>query len=163
MIKDICIIGAGPVGIFTAFYAGMRKMSTVVVDQLEIPGGQLSALYPEKFIYDVAGYKEIRAQELVDQLLGQLDHFPDNTTFELNQQVIKIDRDADNIFTITTNLKEFKAKSVIIAGGNGGFKPRPLGVEGEEKFNNIHYLVKDLKAFTGKKVAVFGGGDSAVD
>jgi thioredoxin reductase (NADPH) len=162
-VFDITIIGGGPVGLFTAFYAGMRQASVKIIESLPQLGGQLSALYPEKYIYDIAGFPKVRAQELVDQLLQQMNQF--ETTICLNQSVESIFRTADGVFAITTNEETHYAKSVIITAGNGAFQPRKLKIEGEEKFENtnLHYFVKDLNQFTGKKVVVFGGGDSAVD
>ncbi|QGQ44991.1 NAD(P)/FAD-dependent oxidoreductase [Metabacillus sediminilitoris] len=162
-VFDITIIGGGPVGLFTAFYAGMRQASVKIIESLPQLGGQLSALYPEKYIYDIAGFPKVRAQELVDQLLQQMNQF--ETTICLNQSVESIFRTADGVFAITTNEETHYAKSVIITAGNGAFQPRKLKIEGEENFENtnLHYFVKDLNQFIGKKVVVFGGGDSAVD
>lgn len=162
-VFDITIIGGGPVGLFTAFYAGMRQASVKIIESLPQLGGQLSALYPEKYIYDIAGFPKVRAQELVDQLLQQMNQF--ETTICLNQSVDSIVRTGDGVLAITTNEETHYAKSVIITAGNGAFQPRKLKIEGEEKFENmnLHYFVKDLNQFNGKKVVVFGGGDSAVD
>ncbi|KZR59668.1 NAD(P)/FAD-dependent oxidoreductase [Pseudobacillus badius] len=162
-VFDITIIGGGPVGLFTAFYAGMRQASVKVIESLPQLGGQLSALYPEKYIYDIAGFPKVRAQELVDQLMEQMNQF--ETAVCLGESVESIVRTADGVLAITTNQKTHYAKAVIITAGNGAFQPRKLKIEGEEKFENtnLHYFVRDLSQFTGKKVAVFGGGDSAVD
>ncbi|MFK2825271.1 NAD(P)/FAD-dependent oxidoreductase [Bacillus sp. B190/17] len=162
-IFDITIIGGGPVGLFTAFYAGMRQASVKIIESLPQLGGQLSALYPEKYIYDIAGFPKVRAQELIDQLLEQMNQF--ETTICLEQSVESIVRTTDGAFAITTNEETHYSKSVIITAGNGAFQPRRLNIEGEEKFEsaNLHYFVQDLSQFTGKKVVVFGGGDSAVD
>ncbi len=162
-MTDILIIGAGPSGLFAGFYAGMRSMSTVIVDSLEVPGGQLAALYPEKYIYDVAGYEKIKAQELVDNLLKQLNRFEETTTFSLSNSVLDIQKQEDGTFIVNTSKGEFHTKSVILAAGNGLFAPRPLGVDGEDKYSNIHYFVNDLSIFNDRRVAIFGGGDSAVD
>lgn len=160
---DVVIIGAGPTGLFAGFYAGMRGLSTVIVDKLEIPGGQLAALYPEKFIYDVAGFPEVRAQELVNNLLSQLERFKDTTDFSLNNSVELITKNEDGTFLVNTTNEEILAKSIIVAGGNGAFAPRKLGLDNEDTFNNIHYFVNDLNKFKDRRVAIFGGGDSAVD
>lgn len=162
-VFDITIIGGGPVGLFTAFYAGMRQASVKIIESLPHLGGQLSALYPEKYIYDIAGFPKIQAQELVDQLLEQVNQF--ETTICLEQSVESIVRIGDGKFAITTNQETHYTKAVIITAGNGAFQPRKMKIEGEDKFENtnLHYFVQDLNEFAGKRVVVFGGGDSAVD
>lgn len=162
-VYDITIIGGGPVGLFTAFYAGMRQASVKIIESLPQLGGQLSALYPDKYIYDIAGFPKVRAQELVDQLLEQMNQF--ETSICLGQSVENIVRTGDGNFVITTNEETHYSKAVIITAGNGAFQPRKMNIEGEDKFEstNLHYFVKDLNQFNGKKVVVFGGGDSAVD
>ncbi len=160
---DVAIIGAGPTGLFAGFYAGMRGLNAIIIDKLELPGGQLSALYPEKYIYDVAGFEEIKAQDLVDNLLRQVKRFEDTTTFSLNTTVEKITKNDDTTFVLETSTGIINAKTIIIAGGNGAFSPRKLGIENEDSIKNIHYFVNDLQKFKNKRVAIFGGGDSAVD
>ncbi len=160
---DVAIIGAGPAGLFAGFYAGMRGLSAIIIDQLELPGGQLSALYPEKYIYDVAGFEEIKAQDLVDNLLRQIKRFEETTKLQLNTSVEAIEKQDDGSFILTTSNEEIHAKTIIIAGGNGAFSPRKLGIENEDLANNIHYFVNDLEKFKNRRVALFGGGDSAVD
>ncbi len=162
MEKDVVIIGAGPAGLFAGFYCGMRKLSAVIVDPLEIAGGRLAALYPEKYIYDVAGHDKIRAIDLVHNLEQQLTRFEDSTDLLLGEEVTAMEKN-DDIFTVTTNKREIKAKAVIIAAGSGAFAPRKLGLEGEDEAENLHYFVDDLAKFKDRKVAIFGGGDSAVD
>jgi ferredoxin/flavodoxin---NADP+ reductase len=162
-IVDIAIIGAGPAGLFAAFYGGMRHASVKLIESMPQLGGQLAALYPEKFIYDVAGFPKVRAQELVDQLTEQLNQFP--TTFcleEMVQQVIKHD---ERHFEIRTTKAVHHAKSIVITAGVGAFEPRRIEIEGAEKFEktNLHYFVNDLSRFAGQKVLISGGGDSAVD
>jgi ferredoxin/flavodoxin---NADP+ reductase len=160
---DITIIGGGPVGLFTAFYAGMRQASVKVIESLPQLGGQLSALYPEKYIYDIAGFPKVRASELIDNLMTQMNQF--EPTVCLEESVESITRLADQSFGIITNKGTHFTKAVIITAGNGAFQPRKLKLQGEEKFENatIHYFVQDLRQFSGRRVAVFGGGDSAVD
>jgi ferredoxin/flavodoxin---NADP+ reductase len=162
-IYDITIIGGGPVGLFTAFYGGMRQASVKIIESLPQLGGQLSALYPEKYIYDVAGFPKIRAQELINNLKEQMAKF--NPTVCLEQAVEKLEKQADGIFKLTTNTEVHYSKTVIITAGNGAFQPRKIELEGAEKFEstNLHYFVDDMNKFKGKKVVVFGGGDSAVD
>ncbi|OKL35220.1 NAD(P)/FAD-dependent oxidoreductase, partial [Domibacillus mangrovi] len=162
-IHDITIIGGGPVGLFTAFYAGMRQASVKIIESLPQLGGQLSALYPEKYIYDIAGFPKVRAQELIDNLVEQMNQF--EPTISLEQSVETIERMENGVFSITTNKEIHYTKAIIITAGNGAFQPRKLKIEGEEKFEsaNIHYFVQNLQQFAGKRVVVFGGGDSAVD
>ncbi|MGE7768042.1 NAD(P)/FAD-dependent oxidoreductase [Peribacillus sp. NPDC096540] len=162
-VFDITIIGGGPVGLFTAFYAGMRQASVKIIESLPQLGGQLSALYPEKYIYDIAGFPKVLAQDLVNQLLEQMDQF--DTEICLEQSVETIVRSTEGIFAITTTEETHYTKAIIITAGNGAFQPRKLKIEGEEKFENanLHYFVQDISQFAGKKVVVFGGGDSAVD
>ncbi|MFB7638203.1 NAD(P)/FAD-dependent oxidoreductase [Peribacillus butanolivorans] len=162
-VFDITIIGGGPVGLFTAFYAGMRQASVKIIESLPQLGGQLSALYPEKYIYDIAGFPKVLAQDLVNQLLEQMDQF--DTEICLEQSVETIIRSTEGIFAITTTEETHYTKAIIITAGNGAFQPRKLKMEGEEKYENVnlHYFVQNMSQFAGKKVVVFGGGDSAVD
>ncbi|MCO0599241.1 NAD(P)/FAD-dependent oxidoreductase [Peribacillus butanolivorans] len=162
-IVDITIIGGGPAGLFTAFYAGMRQASVKIIESLPQLGGQLSALYPEKFIYDVAGFPKVKAQELVSNLVEQMNQFEVQTC--LGQSVEHVEKDKEGIFTIETDKEVHYSKTIIITAGNGAFHPRKLKLEGEDKFEetNLHYSVQNLAQFEGKKVSVFGGGDSAVD
>ncbi|WP_202908619.1 NAD(P)/FAD-dependent oxidoreductase [Halalkalibacillus sediminis] len=162
-VRDITIIGAGPVGLFTAFYGGLRQADVQIIENLPHIGGQLSALYPEKYIYDVAGFPKIRAQELVDNLYEQAKPF--NPEIVLNQAVQSIEKIEDNLIKLTTDKDEFFTKSVIITAGNGAFEPRKLRLEGMEKYedNNLHYYITDLESFRDRNVMICGGGDSAVD
>lgn len=161
---DMTIIGGGPVGLFTAFYAGMRQMSVKIIESLPQLGGQLSALYPEKYIYDIAGFPKIRAQELIENLQKQMEHF--SPTVCLNQSVETIEKQVDGTFKLTTNTEEVHySKAIIITAGNGVFQPKklPLIADREKDPANVHYFVQDLHQFREKSVVVFGGGDSAVD
>lgn len=162
-VYDMTIIGGGPVGLFTAFYAGMRQASVKIIESMPQLGGQLSALYPEKYIYDIAGFQKVRAQELVDNLTEQMNQF--DPTICVGQSVETVERVENNIFKITTLNEIHYTKSIIITAGNGAFQPRKLKIENEEKFEkaNIHYFVQNLQRFERKRVVVFGGGDSAVD
>lgn len=160
---DVTIIGGGPVGLFTAFYAGLRNMSCKIIESLPHLGGQLSALYPEKYIYDVAGFPKISAQELVDKLVEQMAQFKQNIC--LDEAVVELERLPDDSFKLTTNTGTHYSKTIIITAGNGAFQPRKLNLAECLKYenSNLHYLIKDLQQFAGKKVHIFGGGDSAVD
>lgn len=162
-VYDITIIGGGPVGLFTAFYGGMRQATVKIIESLPQLGGQLAALYPEKFIYDVAGFPKVRAQELVNNLKEQMAKF--NPTVALEQAVEKVEKQDDGIFKLTTDKEVHFTKTVIITAGNGAFHPRRLELESATQYEskNLHYFIDDLNQFAGKKVVVFGGGDSAVD
>ncbi len=163
-VFDMTIIGGGPVGMFAAFYAGMRQASVKIIESLPQLGGQLSALYPEKYIYDIAGFPKVQAQELVDNLQEQMNLFKEETALCLGQSVQRIEQEND-VFTIYTETGKHLSKSIIITAGNGAFQPRKLPIEVPESLEstNVHYFINDLSKFTNKKVVVFGGGDSAVD
>lgn len=162
-VFDITIIGGGPVGLFTAFYAGMRQASVKIIESLPQLGGQLSALYPEKDIYDIAGFPKVGAQELVDRLTEQMNQF--ETTTCLGQAVETVEKGLDDVFKITTSTDIHYSKTIIITAGNGAFQPKKMNIEGEDKFadKNLHYFVTNINEFAGKKVVLFGGGDSALD
>ncbi|WP_282141322.1 NAD(P)/FAD-dependent oxidoreductase [Cytobacillus oceanisediminis] len=162
-VYDITIIGGGPTGLFTAFYGGMRQASVKIIESLPQLGGQLSALYPEKYIYDVAGFPKVRAQELIDNLKEQMAKF--EPTVSLEESVEKLEKQADGTFKLTTNKEVHYSKTIIITAGNGAFQPRRLELESAAQYEgtNLHYFIDDLSQFAGKKAVVFGGGDSAVD
>lgn len=168
MIKDekvyeITVIGAGPAGLFATFYAGMRGASVKLIESMPQLGGQLAALYPEKYIYDVAGFPKILAGDLVKRLEEQVNHF--EPTILLEEKVENVEKQADGNFLVTTNKGTHLSKAVIITAGIGAFEPRKLDVEGSEKYEgkNLHYFVSDLEIFRDRKILIFGGGDSAVD
>lgn len=161
-IVDIAIIGGGPVGMFTAFYAGMRQASVKIIESLPELGGQLSALYPDKYVYDIAGFPKIKASELVDRLKEQMMQFEQEIC--LNEEVIGVTKN-DQIFKIKTKSQIHYARTIIITAGNGAFKPRKMNLPNEDKYENInlHYRIQNIQDFENKHVAIFGGGDSAVD
>lgn len=163
-IYDITIIGAGPAGLFTAFYGGMRQASVKLIESLPHTGGQLTALYPEKYIYDVAGFPKVRAQELVDNLEEQLNIF--DSTIELGQTIETVEKLEDGTFKLTSSQNDVHySKVIIITAGNGAFEPRRLNIKDCEQFEetNLHYFVKDMNRFKDEHVVILGGGDSAVD
>ncbi|MFD2628989.1 NAD(P)/FAD-dependent oxidoreductase [Oceanobacillus kapialis] len=163
-LYDVTIIGAGPVGLFTAFYGGMRQASVKIIESLPHTGGQLTALYPEKYIYDVAGYPKVRAQELIDNLEEQANIF--DPTIVLEQSIEEIERLEDESFKLVSNTGEIHyTKTIIITGGNGAFQPRRLEVGNCEEYEgvNLHYHVKDMNQYKDQNVVLLGGGDSAVD
>jgi len=168
LTTDIAIIGAGPVGLFGIFAAGMLNMKTVLIDSLEMTGGQVTALYPEKPVYDIPGYPSIEAQQLIVNLEKQ--GAPFHPTYLLDQQVMtleKIPNGADTGWRLTTSKNNVvNAKVVIIAAGVGAFGPNRPPVDKLDVYEasgNVHYLVKKREAFRGKKLVIAGGGDSAVD
>lgn len=162
-VYDITIIGGGPTGLFTAFYGGMRQASVKIIESLPQLGGQLSALYPEKYIYDVAGFPKIRAQELINNLKEQMAKFEPSIVLE--EAVEQLERLEDNSFKLTTSKGIHYTKAIIITAGNGAFQPRRLELENAVQYekSNLHYFVDDLNKFAGQKVVICGGGDSAVD
>ncbi|WP_028560864.1 NAD(P)/FAD-dependent oxidoreductase [Paenibacillus pinihumi] len=162
-IVDIAIIGAGPAGMFAAFYGGMRQASVKIIESMPQLGGQLAALYPEKYIYDVAGFPKVTAQELVNQLKAQMEHFEQEICLE--EKVFNVVKKAERHFEIHTNKTVHHAKAVVISGGVGAFEPRRLELDGADKYEgrNLHYFVNDLHQFKGQNVLISGGGDSAVD
>ncbi|MCZ8465804.1 NAD(P)/FAD-dependent oxidoreductase [Streptococcus uberis] len=161
---DITIIGGGPVGLFAAFYAGLRGMTVKIIESLSELGGQPAILYPEKVIYDIPAYPALTGAELTDNLIKQISRFEDRTTVCLKEEVQSFEKNNQG-FTIQTNKGQHSSKAIIIACGNGAFAPRTLGLEGEESFaeKNIYYNVHQLDQFAGKNVVICGGGDSAVD
>lgn len=161
---DLCIIGAGPVGLFAVFEAGLLKMRCHLVDALPQVGGQLSEIYPHKPIYDIPGYPEIKAQELVDRLMEQIKPF--DPGFTLGERVEKLDKDENGTFKIlTSDRTEIHCKAVVIAGGLGCFEPRKPEIENLELFEGkgVSYMVKDPEVYRDKKIVLAGGGDSALD
>lgn len=148
---------------FASFYAGMRHASVKIIESMPQLGGQLAALYPEKYIYDVAGFPKVTAQSLVSNLLVQMKHFPIEVCLE--EKVHRVVKKAERLFEITTEKGTHLSRSVIITGGVGAFEPRRLELPEAAQFEkkNLHYFVSDLNAFAGQKVIISGGGDSAVD
>jgi len=161
---DVVIVGAGPVGLFQVFEAGMLDMRCHVVDTLESPGGQCTALYPEKPIYDIPGYPEIMAHDLVERLAEQARPF--NPVFHLDQQVVALSRDGEDWLVETSKGVRIACRAVVIAAGCGSFGPNrpPLeGIEAYEGSGVVAYYVTRREAYRGKSVVIAGGGDSAVD
>ncbi|MCA0755524.1 NAD(P)/FAD-dependent oxidoreductase [Paenibacillus sp. N4] len=160
---DLVIIGGGPAGLFAAFYGGMRQASVKLIESMPQLGGQLAALYPEKYIYDVAGFPKVTAQELVDRLKEQLELFKPEICLE--EKVTNVVKRDERLFEVMTDKSVHYAKAVIITAGVGAFEPRRLELPGADKYEkkNLHYFVGDLQRFKGQKVLVSGGGDSAVD
>lgn len=161
---DVAIIGAGPVGLFAVFECGMLRLKCHVIDALDHVGGQCTALYPEKPIYDIPAYPEIMAGDLIDKLRQQAAPF--NPTYHLGQQVISLVTQADGRFILTTSVNTtILAKTVFIAAGCGAFGPNRPPLDGIEAFEgkSVFYMVQQREALRGKKIAIAGGGDSALD
>lgn len=160
---DICIIGAGPVGLFSVFEAGLLKLRCHLVDALPQVGGQLSEIYPKKPIYDIPGFPTVKAQELVDNLMEQIKPF--NPTFTLGERLDSLEKTATGFQLKTSDSTEIDCKVVVIAGGLGCFEPRKPPIVDIAKFEGkgVHYMVKDPETFRDKNVILAGGGDSALD
>jgi thioredoxin reductase (NADPH) len=165
----VAVIGAGPVGLFAIFECGMLKMRCRVIDTLEVIGGQCAALYPEKPIYDIPGYPQVMAQELVDRLAEQAAPF--DPVYHLGQQVTGLERHEapdgnGSRWRLTTSTGTvIDATAVVIAAGCGAFGPNRPPLAGIEDYEgtSVHYLVQRREAFRGRRVVIAGGGDSAVD
>ena len=165
MIKtDILIIGAGPTGLFTVFEAGLLKLKCHLIDALPQPGGQCAELYPKKPIYDIPGFPEVLAGDLVDNLMEQIKSFEPG--FTLAERAETIEKLEDDTFLVTTNKgTQHNAPIVAIAGGLGSFEPRKPPIPNIEDFEDkgVSYMVKDPEVYRNKKVVIAGGGDSALD
>lgn len=161
---DICIIGAGPVGLFAVFEAGLLKMRCHLVDALPQVGGQLTEIYPKKPIYDIPGYPEVLAEDLITNLEKQIEPF--SPTYTLGERVEEVHKQDDGSFKlITSDQTEIHCKVVVIAGGLGSFEPRKPDIERRDEFEKkgIDYMVKDPEKYRDKRVVIAGGGDSALD
>ena len=161
-IKDITIVGGGPTGIFALFYAGMRRATAQIVDALPELGGQLTALYPEKYIFDVAGFPKVLAKDLVKSLADQVKQF--NQPIHLTQRVTGLEEE-DGHFVLVTETDRFPSKSLVIAAGIGAFSPRRLPQACAQPWygRGIYDVVTDPEVFRGQRVVIIGGGDSAFD
>ena len=161
---DILIIGAGPTGLFAVFEAGLLQLKCHLIDALPQPGGQLTELYPKKPIYDIPGYPEVLAGDLVDNLMKQIEPFQPG--FTLGERAETLERTEDDYLIVTTNKgTKHKAKAVAIAGGLGSFEPRKPEIPGIDKFEDggVAYMVKDPEQYRGKTVLIAGGGDTALN
>ncbi|HVL99033.1 MAG TPA: NAD(P)/FAD-dependent oxidoreductase [Egibacteraceae bacterium] len=159
---DLLIVGAGPAGLYGAYYAGFRGLTTAIVDSLPEPGGQVAAMYPEKLIYDVGGFPAIKGQDLVDNCVEQANQF--DPVYLLGHRAEELERHDDDTMTVTSHKgRRVHCRAVVVTGGIGTFSPKTLpaaeGFEGE----GLVYFVPKLDAMEGKDVLIVGGGDSAFD
>jgi thioredoxin reductase (NADPH) len=169
-IRDITVIGAGPVGLIAAFWAGMREASSRIIDSLPELGGQLTTLYPEKWIFDVPGFPRILAKDLVDQLKEQsIDQFGVPVHLETTADHVEYEEDPEDperkILRLVTDRGDLLTRTILIAGGHGAFEPKRLPGYDMTPWEGkgAHYLVGEKAAFAGKRVLIVGGGDSACD
>ncbi len=162
-IFDITIIGAGPVGLYALYYAGLRNAKARIVEALDVVGGGLKVLYPEKFIYDVAGYPKILAKDLVAQFEEQARVY--GAPIVLGRRVTNLTRREDGIIELATSDETFYSRTVIICAGMGAFIPKKLDIPNVDPLEGagVYYFVKDSSKFKDKTVLIVGGGDSAVD
>jgi ferredoxin/flavodoxin---NADP+ reductase len=158
---DVAIIGAGPTGLFAAYYAGFRGLSTVVIDALPEPGGQITAMYPEKLIFDVAGFPAIRGRELVANLVEQARQYA--PVYRLGVQACALEYAGDRPVLSLNDGESYTCGAVIITGGLGSFKPRPLPAADVFTGEGVVYFVPHLADLAGQDVVIVGGGDSAFD
>lgn len=163
-VVDLTIIGGGPTGLFAAFYAGIRQMSVKIIDSLEILGGQLTTLYPEKYIYDVPGFHKVLAKDLAERLIEQGMQF--GATPCLGEQVQLLDFDDEpRIYTIKTSKTIHHTRAILIAAGVGSFAPKTLPLANAAQYHGrgLYYFVQHLDELRDQHILIVGGGDSAVD
>ncbi len=161
---DVVIVGAGPCGLFQVFELGLLGLKAEVIDSIRQPGGQCTELYPDKPIYDIPAIPVCTGDELTEQLMQQIEPF--GAGMHLGEEVTVVQRQEDDSFLVETSAgKQFNAKAVVIAAGVGSFQPRPLRADGVEAFEggSVHYRVRNPEQFAGKRLAILGGGDSALD
>ncbi|MBU5611239.1 MULTISPECIES: NAD(P)/FAD-dependent oxidoreductase [Aerococcus] len=163
-IKDLTIIGAGPSGLFAAFYAGMRQLSVQIIDSLAQVGGQPHALYPDKAIFDIGALPQITGKELSQALLEQVKPFASTTSFHFNHDITEITDEGD-YFSLKSQKACFYSRAVLIAAGGGAFRPRSANIKNEAEFegSKLFYTVNQAQDFQGQAVAILGGGDTALD
>ncbi len=161
---DVVIVGAGPCGLFQVFELGLLGLRAEVIDSIRQPGGQCTELYPDKPIYDIPAIPMCTGDELTEQLMQQIAPF--GAGMHLGEEVTVVQRQDDDSFLVETSAgKQFNAKAVVIAAGVGSFQPRPLRADGVDAFEgtSVHYRVRNPEQFAGKRLAILGGGDSALD
>tara|TARA_B100000029_G_scaffold515692_3_gene624011 strand:- start:210 stop:1214 length:1005 start_codon:yes stop_codon:yes gene_type:complete len=165
-IYDLTIVGAGPTGLFGAFYAGLRSLKTKIIEALPEPGGQLAVLYPEKMIYDVPGFPQVMAKDLVRELVEQTKRFDPTYVFEESVNSLRREiYEGEEYWVLNTNNDEHWTKAILISAGIGAFTPNTLPVPGISEFDGrgVFHFVQDRRPFRHRKVLIVGGGDTAVD
>jgi thioredoxin reductase (NADPH) len=158
---DVLIVGAGPSGLYGAYYAGFRGLTCAVIDALPEAGGQVTALYPEKMIFDIAGFPSVRGKDLVRNLVAQAAPF--EPTYLLGEQAVAYEHIGDAVLITTASGAVVRAKAVVVTGGIGTFNPRPLPGGAEWEGRGLSYIVPSYAPYREKDVVVVGGGDSALD
>ncbi len=164
IVTDVLIIGAGPCGLFAIFELGLLDMKAHVVDILDKVGGQCAELYPEKPIYDIPGIPYVTGQGICDALMAQIKPFA--ATFHLQEMVQSVEQIGDPLFRVTTDRgKVFEIKVIVVAAGGGSFQPKRPPIPGIEAYenNSVHYSVRQMEVFRGRRILIVGGGDSALD
>ena len=162
-MHDLLIIGAGPAGIYAGFQAGLRGVKAIIVDSLPMQGGLLTAFYPDKPIYDIPGFANIRADHFIDALMAQFTAFSNQIPISFNEKIIGLKAIQDGYEATSDQGKRYQARFVMIASGTGSLLPRQLNDVHPQVAPHVHYSIKDLSIFKGKRVALLGGGDSAFD
>ena len=161
-MKDLVIVGAGPIGIYAGTLASLHGLNAVLIEGQEEVGGQLTALYPEKDIVDLPGFKRITAKGFIDELMNQFNSEDNKTELLINEQVKNFEK-VDDYYKVTTSKQVIETKCILLTTGMGIFTPRKISLENEDSFDNIIYSLKDKSQYKDKVVAILGGGDSAVD
>ena len=159
--SDLLIVGAGPSGIYAAYYAGFRGLSTVVIDSLEEAGGQITAMYPEKLIFDVAGFPAVKGKDLINELIKQASTY--NPTYILGETANELIKNSDGSFTVKSESHEINIKAIIITGGIGKFTPRPLPAASDWHGKGLVHFVPHFELHKDENIVIVGGGDSAFD
>ena len=159
---DLVIVGAGPTGLFAAYYAGFRGFTTVVIDALPEVGGQITAMYPEKVIYDVAGFPAIRGRELIANLVAQAAPYRPTYLLGVRAESLRRDPDGRPLLSLSDG-QTLRCGAILITGGLGSFSPRPLPCAADWTGPGLSYFVPELNVLAGRRVVIVGGGDSAFD
>jgi ferredoxin/flavodoxin---NADP+ reductase len=166
-VVDVTILGAGPAGLAAAYYVGHREGSVRIVESLEQVGGQVAATYPEKHVFDVAGFPKVKGQDLVDMCAEQgLQYEPEVRLGEEAQTLERVEHDGEQVLALTTNKGgPYLSRALIITAGHGAFEPRKLGVDDVDSWEGkgLHYVVREKAQFAGRRCVIVGGGDSALD
>ncbi|WP_423362985.1 NAD(P)/FAD-dependent oxidoreductase [Mycoplasma sp. P36-A1] len=163
-IKDVSIIGAGPIGMYATVYSLIRVMSVNLIESMPEYGGQPNSSYPQKDIYDLPMFTNIKAEDVIARLESQIEYNrKDLLDVTFNEEIVKIEKEQDYFKITGKDNKEYYSKTILLTTGSGILTPRKIGIENEDKLPNIFYTVKDLAVFDNKTVSILGGGDSALD